>query len=207
MEKLDLAKKYKPYFTAKIKPELVDIETAQFISLTGKGDPSDINFSEKIQALYATAYAIKFIHKALGQDFVVSKLECLWWFDTRQFGQPSISEIPQKVNRKEWEFRLLIRMPDYLSQVDLEKSISTVIAKKKTGVAQEIEFVEMKEGMAVQMLHIGPFATEPESLEQMEKFLISKGLSKNGHHHEIYLSDFNKTDPARLKTILRQPVR
>lgn len=56
MEKLDLTKKYKTYFTSKTKPEIVEIEPAHFISITGKGDPSEKSFSEKIQALYTSLY-------------------------------------------------------------------------------------------------------------------------------------------------------
>lgn len=31
-------------------------------------------------------------------------------------------------------------------------------------------------------------------------------LVKRGIHHEVYLSDFRKTPPEKLKTILREPV-
>lgn len=81
--KLDLSKKYKAYFTAKTKPEIAKIEPAQFLSLTGKGDPSDKAYSDKIQALFTTAYAVKFISKQVSKDFTVSKLECLWWYDEK----------------------------------------------------------------------------------------------------------------------------
>jgi hypothetical protein len=65
----------------------------------------------------------------------------------------------------------------------------------------------MDEGKCVQMMHVGPFSTEPESLKEIEKFCSENKLAKNGLHHEIYLSDFRKTKPEKLKTILREPVK
>ena len=83
MKKLDLTKQYKSYFTAKTQPELIDVETANFVSITGKGDPSQPAFTERIEALYPVAYAIKFDFKANGKDFIVSKLQGQWWFDEK----------------------------------------------------------------------------------------------------------------------------
>lgn len=206
MEKLDLTKKYRHYFTAKANPELIEIEPAHFLSITGKGNPSEKGFSDKVQALYATAYAIKFIFKPLNKDFTVSKLEGLWWFDEQQYSGLSITEAPKKVPRSEWEYRLLIRMPEFVTQGEVATAIQTVLAKKKLTLANSIEFYKMQEGTAVQMLHTGPFDKEPETLQQMREFMEINHLQKNGLHHEIYLSDFNKTAPDKLKTILREPV-
>lgn len=207
MEKLDLTKKYKTYFTAKTKPEIVEIERAQFLSIVGKGAPSDKEYAEKIQALFTTAYSIKFISKALDKDFTVSKLECLWWFDENKYKGLSIMDTPKSVPRNEWEYRLLIRMPDFVTEKQFEKGIQDTISKKKLQLANDVEFYKMTEGKCIQMLHVGPFSTEPETLAQMYQLLVSSGLSKNGHHHEIYLSDHNKTSPEKMKTILREPVK
>jgi len=207
MEKLDLSKKYKTYFSASQTPEIVDIEAAQFLSITGKGDPSGQAFLEKIQALYSTAYTLKFRYKLANKDFVVSKLEALWWFDESKFAGISMDEAPQKIDRSEWEYRLLIRMPDYVNDQEVSKAKEAAFDKKKWPLIKELELVQTTEGKCVQMLHLGPFANEPETLAIMAKFITEKGFSKNGHHHEIYLSDFNKTTPDKLKTILREPVR
>lgn len=207
MEKLDLTKKYKTYFASKTKPEIVEIEPAQFISLTGKGDPSEKKFSEKIQALYTTAYTIKFMFKQQGKDFTVSKLEGLWWYDERKFAGITMDEAPKAIARNEWEYRLLIRMPEYVSENDVDQAIQAAFAKKKMELVKEIEFFRMNEGKSVQMLHIGPFSKEIETLQEMRKVIEENGFQKNGLHHEIYLSDFNKTEQSKLKTILREPVK
>lgn len=207
MEKLDLTKKYKNYFRASTAPEFVEIESASFLSIKGKGDPSGTDFANRIQALYTTAYTIKFNVKSLNKDFIVSKLEGLWWFDEEKYKGLTISETPKKIPRSEWEYRLLIRMPDFVSEKNVTDAIQAVYAKKKLDLVNEVVFYRMQEGKCVQMLHTGPFDREAETLEIMRDFMEKQRLEKNGLHHEIYLSDFRKTAPAKLRTILREPVR
>ncbi len=131
MEKLDLTKKYKAYFTAKTQPEIVDIEKASFIALRGKGDPSGEVFAKTIEAMYSTAYTIKFACKAKGKDFVVSKLEGQWWFDATRFTGQTMNSAAVEVPRSEWEYRLLIRMPDFVTAEHMEAAKSTVTGQKE----------------------------------------------------------------------------
>lgn len=206
MNKLDLTKKYKSYYTAKTKPEVVEIERAQFISITGKGDPNGRPFAEKLETLFPVAYAIKFACKENGRDFVVAKLEGLWSFDEKKFAGKSITSSSIEVPRSEWEYRLLIRMPEFVTKKHLQDAVKKVAGKKELPLGGQIEFFELEEGKCVQMLHVGPFSKEPESLEIMATFMEAHQFKKNGAHHEIYLSDFRKTKPEKLKTILREPV-
>jgi len=207
MEKLDLTKQYKSYYSARLKPEIVNIEPAVFLSLTGKGDPSGSSFAADITALYATAYTIKFACKTKGRDFTVAKLEGLWWYDEEKYKGRTISEASLLVPRNEWEYRLLIRLPEFVGPHDVKKATEAVVAGKKIMRAAGITFYETSEGAVVQMLHIGPFADEPATLEIMAAFMDEHRLGRNGLHHEIYLSDFRKTAPGKLKTILREPVK
>lgn len=206
MNKLDLTKKYKQYYTAKLQPELVRIEPAQFISICGKGDPSGRPFAERIEALYSTVYALKFIYKAKEKDFTVSKLEGLWWFDEKKFPGKNI-HTSVEVPRSEWEYRLLIRLPEFVDETIIQEVKISVANKKNIRLAGQIEFYEMNEGTCIQILHIGPFSTELTSLKKLEVFSTANKLSRNGLHHEIYLSDFRRTEPDKLKTILREPVK
>lgn len=207
MEKTDLSKQYKQYYSAKRNPELVNIEAARFLSITGKGDPSGPAFADSIQALYSAAYGIKFFYKEQGKDFVVAKLEGLWKFDAANYKDVSMSDAPKLIPRSEWEYRLLIRLPDFVGKEVVAKALPEIAAKKNIARATDVEWFEMNEGKSVQMLHVGPFSTEPESLQKIADFCLEKGLQQNGLHHEIYLSDFRKTAEAKLKTILREPVK
>jgi len=207
MEKLDLTKLYKEYYTAKPKPEITQIESAQFLAIDGKGDPSGKTFADNVQALYSTAYTVKFSFKELGRDFTVPKLEGLWWIDEKKYSGISIVEAPTKIPRSEWEYRLLIRMPDYVSEQSVTQCIGQIVSKKKMTRAKKIRLIAMEEGKCVQMLHVGSFEREVDTLKLIGEFMLDQYLEKNGYHHEIYLSDFRKTPPEKLKTILREPVK
>ena len=207
MEKLDLSKQHKAYYTATTTPTLVDIEAAKFLSIVGKGDPSHPDYAATLQALYATAYRIKFRYKAQNQDFVVAKLEGLWWFDEAMYKDISMTDAPTKIPRSEWHYRMLIRLPEYVTTDVVQQLSEEVVTKKQITLAKKVELYEMREGKCVQMLHIGPFDKEPESLLQIQEFSKIHQLQRNGLHHEIYLSDFNKTAPEKLRTILREPVK
>ena len=197
--KLDLTKEYKTYYTAKTTPEIVEIEEGKFLTIEGKGAPGGDEFQAKVGALYSLAYGIKMLMKREGKDFTVAKLEGLWWVDSDK----PYTEVP----REEWRWKLLIRQPESVTSEIVEKARQEVIKKKEMELVNEVKFEKMKEGKCVQILHIGPYSTESESIAKMEKLMKEKGLAYNGLHHEIYLSDPRKVAPEKMKTILRQPVR
>lgn len=208
MVKTDLTKVYPAYYKAKKTPELVETEEADFLSIGGKGDPSGAVFAEKVQALYSVAYGVKFYYKEQGMDYVVPKLEGLWWFDTNKFGKNfSIGEAPKLIPREEWSWELLLRLPVFVEPDTVKQIRMEVFAKRKELSITEVEYVTMKEGKCVQILHEGSFATEPESLEKIGAFMKEHNLQQAGLHHEIYLSDFRKTPQDKQKTILREPVK
>jgi hypothetical protein len=198
MEKLDLTKKYKDYYSATIKAEKANFGKISYLIILGKGEPAGKEFSEKAGAIYPVAYGVKKICKEAIQDFGVPKLEGLWWVNDRR---PAL-EVP----RSEWYWKLLIRMPDFVTEPMVKKAVDEVV-KKKTETASEVRFEMIDEGDLVSILHLGSYKTEPESIRQIDDFITTHKLTKNGPHHEIYLSDPNKTKPDKLKTILRQPVK
>lgn len=66
----------------------------------------------------------------------------------------------------------------------------------------------MHEGTSAHLLHVGPYDDEGPALARLHhEYLAANELRMAGIHHEIYLSDPRRTEPAKLKTILRQPVR
>lgn len=207
MEKLDLAKTFKSYYSAKTTPEVVEIGAAAFLAIEGQGDPSAPAFAANVEALNSTAYTIKFRYKALGKDFTVAKLEGQWWYDQARYAGISMNDAPTAIPRSEWAYRLLIRLPDYVQAPDVEAATQAVASKKGIALAGAVHYYELHEGTCVQLLHVGPFDQEPVSLQRIAAFCQEKGFQQNGLHHEIYLSDFRKTAPEKLKTILREPVR
>ena len=101
----------------------------------------------------------------------------------------------------------MIRLPGYITKDQVNEAIHGVIRKKKLPFVKDIQYYSMNEGLVIQMLHVGPFDQEPVTLGKIQQFIMDKDLKKNGLHHEIYLSDFNKTSPEKMKTILREPVK
>lgn len=186
---------------------MLELKRVPYISVAGKGDPSEQPFADCVEALYSVAYAAKFEYKAKGNDFIVSKLEGLWWYDKKQYPEKTMTGAPSEIPRSDWEYRLLIRIPDFVEKESIAHAAGAVVAKKGLELANEVAFFELEEGLCVQMLHVGPFATESLTLEKMAVFMKENRLGENGLHHEIYLSDFRKTAAERLKTILREPVK
>lgn len=206
MEKLDLTKHYKSYYTAKAKPEILDIEAVSYLSIAGSGDPSGPMYAEHLQALYTVAYALKFQYKDIGKDFTVAKLEGLWDFDEAKYGLITMEDAPLKIPRSEWRYRLLIRLPDFIEAEAVERAKLKVKLKKELAHLQDVVVFDLPARKVVQMLHVGPFDREPETLAIMKAFIDAHKFGKAGLHHEIYLSDYRKTPPEKLRTILREPV-
>jgi hypothetical protein len=197
--KLDLTKEYKTYYTAKTTPEIVEFDKIPFLTIEGEGEPAGKEFTSKVKALYPLAYGVKNICKKQGKDFAVPKLEGLWWVES---DRPAL-----KVPRKDWRWKLLIRLPDFVTLEIVEKAKEEVFKKKGIELVKEIEFEKIMEGKCVQIMHIGPYSAESETIKKMEIFMKENNLVKNGFHHEIYLSDPRKVAPEKMKTILRQPVK
>jgi hypothetical protein len=207
MEKLDLTKQFKKYYSAKPYPEVLEFDEVQYISIEGKGDPSGKSYLERIQSLYPVAYSIKFACKAIEKDFVVPKLEGQWWFDDQIYKNITIESAPTEVPRSEWQWRLLIRMPQFVTEDIVEDAKELVLKKKPNTFVEDVKFFRLNEGLVIQILHSGPFSDEPLTLKEIDKFSKENGFEKAGLHHEIYLTDYNRTSPDKLKTILREPVR
>ncbi len=197
--KLDFIKEYKQYYTAKKIPAVVEFGKVPYLSIEGKGEPGGEVFTKTVEALYPLAYGVKSICRKQGQDFGVPKLEGLWWVKS--------NKLALEVPRSEWYWKLLIRMPDFAASEIIEKAKAEVFRKKGLDLIKEIKFEIIDEAKCIQIMHIGPYATEPETIQTMRDFIKQNGYSNNGLHHEIYLSDPRKTVPEKMKTILRQPIK
>jgi hypothetical protein len=149
---------------------------------------------------FSLAYALKSTYQAKGQDFTIAKLEGLWWFldESKHFG-----EVPPE----QWQWKLLIRMPDFVTS-EVFKSVKQSVLEEEKGPTQVsgIRLEKFYEGLCVQMMHIGPYATEIETTNQIFAYMEAHGYIQNGKHHEIYITDVSE-DPEQAKTILRYPVK
>ena len=105
----------------------------------------------------------------------------------------------------QWHWKLMIRTPDFVSRDELKTAVSVLLEKGKEPEVNQVGFETLTEGQCVQVLHVGPYEKEGETIAQMKAFAGDQGLTFSGYHHEIYLSDPCRMPPERLKTILRIP--
>jgi hypothetical protein len=194
--KLDLYKLHKSEYVTPKAPALVCTKPAQYLAISGQGAPGGERFTACIGALYGAAFTIKMKRKFAGkQDYAVCKLEGQWFFD----GDPAT------LPKNQWKWKLMIRTPDFISQADLKTAVVTLLERGKSPEVKEVTLETIDEGNCIQMLHVGPYEKENETVALMRSFAETKGLKLSGPHHEIYLSDPRRVPPERLKTILRVP--
>ena len=170
------------------------------MAISGQGAPGGEQFTASIGALYGMAFTIKMTRKFAGQqDYSVCKLEGQWWSEpASDFG---------KLPPDQWLWRLLIRTPDFIKEEDLRRAVAVLLKRGKGEDVKRVRLESLAEGLCVQMLHVGPYNKEHETIALMSAFAQKKELEFSGKHHEIYLSDPRRVPPERLKTILRHPVR
>jgi hypothetical protein len=199
-ERIDLYKLHKDEYVAPKKPVLVEAKPANYLTIDGQGEPGGELFQARIGALYGMAYTIKMTSKFAGQDYVVCKLEGQWWSD--EFGG-DFSKVPMD----KWQWKILIRTPDFIGEAELNQAAEVLTKKGKSPDVKLVKLETMDEGLCVQMLHVGPYNKEGETVRVMNAFAKEQGLALHGLHHEIYLSDPRRVAPGRLRTILRHPVK
>ncbi|MBS46045.1 MAG: hypothetical protein CMH83_23285 [Nocardioides sp.] len=200
-DKVDL-KRLPPYRARAGRLDLVDVPPSRYLAIDGAGDPNTTPaFTEAVGTLYPLAYALKFRSKAAGRDYVVPPLEGLWWAD-------DMDAFTVARDKARWQWTLLLLVPDWLDDSDVEAARETlVVTGRAPARLDDVRVEALEEGRCVQTLHVGSFDDEAEVLERIHhQHVPSHGLRLAGRHHEIYLSDVRRVEPARRRTILRQPV-
>ena len=205
----DYKKEYKEFYLPKKKPEIVTVPKMNYIAVKGCGDPNkeDGEYKNSISILYALAFTIKMSkltdYRIEGYfDYVVPPLEGFWW-------QQGVMQIDY--SRKDaFQWISVIRLPDFVSEKDFNWAKQQV--KTKKGIdCSNAKFLTIEEGLCVQIMHIGSYDDEPDTITLMDKFIKENGyindFSNTRMHHEIYLSDARRVAPEKLKTVIRHPIR
>jgi hypothetical protein len=201
--KLDLKKEYRELYSPRGKdPVVVDVPPLKYLMIDGiNAEPESEGFQNGIQALFSVSYKTKFTSKKqLGSDYVVMPLEGLWWADDMNDFSAGKKET--------WRWTLMILQPGFVTPGLIDSAIDASGGKAPEGSLEKLRLEELHEGLSAQIMHIGPYSEEHGNIMKIHEFIRSKSGSFEGtiqKHHEIYLSDFRKTPPERLKTVLRQP--
>ena len=205
----DFKKEYKEFYLPTSEPAIVSVPAFNFIAVRGKGNPNDPDgeYSKALNLLYGIAYTIKMSKKTDYRiegyfDYVVPPLEGFWYQDG--------TEGVDCAHKENFRWISVIRLPDFVTKKDFDWAAVEVARKKKADFSK-VEFLTMEEGLCVQCMHIGSYASEPATVELMHKYIQDQGyeldFSEKRLHHEIYLSDPRKVDPDKNKTVIRHPVR
>ncbi|MBR6871946.1 MAG: GyrI-like domain-containing protein [Ruminococcus sp.] len=204
----DFKKEYKEFYMPPKTPTVVTLPAVNYIAVRGKGDPNAEGgeYKQSIELLYGIAYTIKMSKKGSRAiegyfDYVVPPLEGFWW-------QEGVSGIDYS-RKADFNWISVIRLPDFVTRADFDWAVSEA-ARKKGGDFSKAEFMTYDEGLCVQCMHIGSYDDEPATVELMHRFAESQGyaldITDKRLHHEIYLSDARKVEPAKLKTVIRHPI-
>ena len=207
METLDLKTQYKQLYKPSAKAvQVVDIPELNFLMIDGsieegQGPSTSPGFQQATDAMYGAAYTLKFSckqSKTNPVDYPVMALEGLWWVEDEHF------DITIKDN---WFYTVMILQPDLVTPPLFAEALAQVRKKKGDlpGFAR-LRLDSFQEGLSVQVMHVGPYATEPATVERMKAFEREHGYHITGRHHEIYMGNPLLAAPEKLKTILRHPV-
>ncbi|MBO5300600.1 MAG: GyrI-like domain-containing protein [Peptococcaceae bacterium] len=205
----DFKKEYKEFYMPKNKPQIVTVPKANYIAVRGKGNPNEADgaYQQAMNVLYSVAYTLKMSYKTDYKiegffEYVVPPLEGFWW-------QEGIAGVDY-TNKDVFQWISVIRLPDFITEKDFNWAVETAAKKKKLDCSSA-EFLTIDEGLCVQIMHIGAYDNEPETVAVMDSFLEENGyvndFSEIRLHHEIYLSDPRRTAPEKLKTVIRHPIR
>ncbi len=199
-EKIDYKRELRNLYATGREPVMVDVPDLAFAMIDGHGDPNTTaEFAEAIEALYTVAYAAKFAVKRApdGIDYGVMPLEGL--FSTRDTSAFTMQD------KSAWDWTLMIMQPDPVTPEVFDAAKVAASARKPLDAITGVRLERLTEGLAGQILHVGPYAEEGPTIQRLHDFIAERGLQRTGRHHEIYLSDPRRAAPEKLRTIVRQP--
>jgi hypothetical protein len=200
--KLDLKQDLKHFYQPSAKEIVtVDVPSFSFLMIDGAGNPNTApEYSQAVEALYSAAYTLKFAIKKseLEIDYPVMPLEGLWWA-----ADPDSFSLGRK---DDWFWTMMILQPECVTQARVDQALEQVRRKKDVPALSKLRFESFHEGLAAQIMYIGPYAAEGPTIARLHQFIADNGCGLTGKHHEIYLGDPRKSAPDKLKTIIRQPM-
>lgn len=196
----------KKLYMPKQMPELITVPEQKFFYIKGQGNPNEPDFAERIGVLYSLAYAVRMMPKQGYTpegyfEYTVYPLEGIW--DLTEKGRKL-----DVLDKNELVYTIMIRQPDFVTEEVVERAFAHVEKKKPHPLLKEAEFGTFTDGLCVQMLHVGPYDKEHYTFQVMDQFLEENQLERASlRHREIYLSDFRRVAPEKLKTVLRYKVK
>jgi hypothetical protein len=182
---------------------IVTVPDRSCLAIDGLSAPGGPEFQAAMGALYSAAYGLHFLLRARGIDAPIGPPEALW---ERRDESPEWAEGAAAFEPSAWRWTLFIGLPDEATDEDIAAALANARRKRPSAALANLHQMTLGEGLVVEAMHVGPYDAEPETIARMHELAAAAGLQPRGPHHEIYLGDPRRTDPSRLRTVLRQPV-
>ena len=201
--KYEWRKTEKDFYLAKPVPAAIDVPAMNYFVVDGAGSPADEEFQAVVGLLYTLSYTIRMMPKSGWtppdyQEYTVFPLEGLWRMDSDAWTPGT------ELDKSKLQYRLMIRQPWFVTPEVVERARASALKKVSAELLERASFETMTDSLSVQMLHVGPYDTEPETFAAMNEFMAAHGLSRPEQvHREIYLSDPRRVAPEKNRTTLR----
>jgi hypothetical protein len=163
----------------KTDPVILEMPSQKMAVVRGKGSPDKV-FPQIFPALFGSVYTLKFDLKKRGLESF--KVGC------PRARYPDAHLHPMG----EWLIAASIPVPED----------TTSLPQKEPGLEVKLETWDY--GTVAQILHLGPYYQEMESIERLQQFITANGYEIAGPHEEEYLS---KPDAKTIKTLIRYQVK
>lgn len=209
MNKYDVKKEYKMLFPGKTNPTIVKVPKFTYIAIKGKGNPNEEGgeYKKALEKLYAIVWTIKMSKMkenpiANYQEYVMPPLDGFWWGEDEAF---------DFTKKDDFHWISAILQPDFVNEEVLLWAKQEVLVNKGMD-AEDVYLFNYEEKDCVQCLHIGSYDEEATTtIPKMQEYATEQGyvmaIGNERYHHEIYLGDPRKCEPAKLKTIIRIPIK
>ena len=170
----DYKKEYRAFYQPPKVPEIIDVPEMQFVCVSGTGDPNEEGgaYQQALGVLYAVSYTLKMSPRA-GHlmdgffDYVVPPLEGFWQ-------QDGVSGMDYE-RKADLHWLSVIRVPDFVTAEDFRWAVETASEKKKLDCSRA-ELRTIREGLCVQMMHIGAYTMNPRRWRRWMRFCARTGM-------------------------------
>jgi hypothetical protein len=163
----------------KTDPVILEMAPQKMAVVRGKGSPDKV-FAKIFPALFGSVYTLKFALKKRGLESF--KVGC------PRARYPDAHLYP----KGEWLIIAGISVPENTASLP-QKEPNT-----------EVKLETWEYGTVAQILHLGPYDQETETIQRLHQFITDSGYEITGPHEEEYQS---KPDAKVIKTLIRYQVK